>query len=148
MLYLKLAGYTDATIERILRMAPRVAQAAFARLEPDYAAALTLEEDRCLWPRAWLALTHETRANKKEECPHVHQFLRIHDGQVSWYDKEPVEKHVAACRHCLEAWTALREVGYWRQAAPAVSAEQIDEFLSVLPLHAAPKRSFLRRVFD
>ena len=147
MLFFKLAGYTDASIERMMRMAPRVAQAAFARLEPDYAAALTLECDRCPWPRPWLALLQEARAKKQEACPHVHQFLRIHDGQVSWYDKEPVEKHVAGCRHCLEAWTALREVGYWRKAAPAVTAAQIEGYLSALPLPAAPKKSFFQRMF-
>ena len=32
MLFFKLAGYTDATIERILRMSPRVAEKAFQRL--------------------------------------------------------------------------------------------------------------------
>ena len=147
MLFFKLAGYTDAAIERMMRMAPRVAQAAFARLEPDFAAALKIESDRCPWPRPWLALLQAARATKQEACPHVHQFLRIHDGQVSWYDKEPVEKHVAGCRHCLEAWTALREVGYWRKAAPAVTAAQIEEFLRALTLPAAPKKSLLRRMF-
>jgi len=147
MFFLKLAGYTDASIERMLRMAPRVAQAAFARLEPDYAAALKLESDRCPWPRPWLALLQAARAKKQETCPQVHQFLRIHDGQVSWYDKEPVEKHVAGCRHCLEAWTALREVAYWRKAAPAITAAQIEGYLSALPLPAAPKKSFFQRMF-
>jgi len=147
MLFFKLAGYTDAAIEKMMRMAPKVAQAAFARLEPDYAAALTLAGDRCPWPRPWLALLQAARATKQEACPHVHQFLRIHDGQVSWYDKEPVEKHVSGCRHCLEAWTALREVGYWRKAAPAITAAQIEGYLSALPLQAAPKKSFLQRMF-
>jgi hypothetical protein len=147
MLFFKLAGYTDASIERMMRMAPKVAQPAFARLEPDYAAALTLASDRCPWPRAWLALLHEARAKKQEACPQMHQFLRIHDGQVSWYDKEPVEKHVAGCRHCLEAWTALREVNYWRKAAPAVAAEQAEGFLSALPLQATPKKSLFQRMF-
>jgi hypothetical protein len=147
MLFFKLAGYTDTSIERMMRMAPRVAQTAFARLDPDYAAALHVKQDRCPWPRPWLELLREARANKKEDCPHVHQFLRIHDGQVSWYDKEPVEKHVSGCRHCLEAWTALREVAYWRQAAPAVAAAQIEGYLSALPLLAAPKMSFLQRMF-
>ena len=147
MFFLKLAGYTDASIERMLRMAPRVAQAAFARLEPDYAAASKLESDRCPWPRPWLALLQEARAKKQEACPHVHQFLRIHDGQVSWYDKEPVEKHVSGCRHCLEAWTALREVGHWRKAAPAITGEQIEGYLSALPLPPEPKKSFFQRMF-
>ena len=147
MLFFKLAGYTDGSIEKIMRMAPRVAQAAFARLEPDYSAALKSESDRCPWPRPWLALLQESRAKKQEACPHVHQFLRIHDGQVSWYDKEPVEKHVAGCRHCLEAWTALREVAHWRKAAPAITGAQIEAYLSALPLPAAPKKSFFQRLF-
>jgi len=108
---------------------------------------LKIESDRCPWPRPWLALLQAARAAKQEACPHVHQFLRIHDGQVSWYDKEPVEKHVSGCRHCLEAWTALREVGYWRKAAPAITATQIEGYLSALPLPAAPKKSFFQRMF-
>ncbi len=147
MLFLKLAGYTDASIERMLRMAPRVAQPAFARLENGYADALQIESDRCLWPRPWLALLQGARAQKQEACPQLHQFLRIHDGQVSWYDKEPVEKHVSDCRRCLEVWTALREVTYWRKAAPAVSAEHTEKYLSVLPLAPPPKKSLLQRMF-
>jgi hypothetical protein len=147
MLFLKLAGYTDGSIERMLRMAPRVAQAAFARLEPDYAGALKIESDRCLWPRPWLALLQDARTKKQEACPPLHQFLRIHDGQVSWYDKEPVEKHVCGCRRCLEAWTALREVTYWRKAAPAIAAEQTAKYLGVLSLAAPPKKSFLKKMF-
>jgi len=147
MLFLKLAGYTDGSIERMLRMAPRVAQAAFARLEADYADALKIESDRCLWPRPWLALLQAARGGKQESCPPLHQFLRIHDGQISWYDKEPTEKHVSGCRRCLEAWTALREVTYWRKAAPAVSPEQTETCLRVLPLATPPKKSFLQRMF-
>jgi hypothetical protein len=147
MLFLKLAGYTDASIERMMRMAPRVAQAAFARLEADYADALKIQSDRCLWPRQWLTLLQEARAQKQESCTPQHQFLRIHDGQISWYEKEPVEKHVAGCRHCLEAWTALREVGYWRKAAPAITGAQIEGYLSALPLPPPPKKSFFQRMF-
>ena len=146
MLYHKVAGYTDVSIERMLRMTPRVAQAAFARLEPDYAAALKIESDRCLWPLQWLALLQGARATKQESCSQMHQFLRIHDGQVSWYDKEPVEKHVSGCRRCLEAWAALREVTYWRKAAPAIPAEQFERYLRVLPL-APPKKTFFQRIF-
>jgi hypothetical protein len=146
MLFHKLAGYTDASIEKMLRMAPRVAQAAFARLEMDYPDALKIASDRCLWPRPWLAMLAEARTQKQESCPQVHQFLHIHDGQVSWYDKEPTEKHVAGCRRCLEAWAALREVSYWRKAAPAIATEQLERYLSVLPL-AQPRKSFFQKMF-
>jgi hypothetical protein len=146
MLFQKLAGYTDVSIERMLRMAPRVAQSAFARLTPEYDLALGAS-DRCPRPQSWLALLKQARGEKQENCPPLHQFLRIHDGQVSWYDKEPTEKHVSGCLHCLEAWTALREVGYWRQAAQPVNSGQIEKYLRALPLKAAPQKSLLQRIF-
>jgi hypothetical protein len=149
VLWLKLAGYTDATIERILRTTPRVAQGALVRLEPDFAAARELSSDGGLWPRQWLALLPEARAAKKDDCPALHQLLRIHDGQVSWYDKEPVEKRVACCLHCLERWTALHEVSYWRRVAPAIPPAQIDEWLRGLPVTVKEeKKSLLKRVFS
>jgi len=147
ILWFKLRGYTDATIERILRMAPGVAHAALDRLMPDFAAARDLTSDRCPWPGDWLALLHQARANKKDDCPPLHQLMRIQDGQVSWYDKEPVEKRVASCLHCLESWTGLREVGYWRRAAPAVSPEQIEQLRRRIPTVEPEKRSLLKRVF-
>jgi hypothetical protein len=103
--------------------------------------------DRCLWPVQWLTLLKDGRAAKQESCPKVYQFLRIHDGQVSWYDKEPVEKHVSECLHCLEVWTALREVTYWRKAAIPVTSQQIESCLNSLPLKATPKKSLLQKIF-
>ncbi len=148
MLFLKLAGYADSSIEKMLRIAPRVAQPAFARLEPDYRPALQAGADRCCWPRQWVSLSLQAAAAKQENCPQPYQFLRVHDGQVSWYDKEPLEKHVAACLHCLELWTALREVGYWRTAAPPLPPAEVQTCLAALPLKAAAgKRSWLRKLF-
>jgi hypothetical protein len=147
ILFFKLAGYTDATLELLMRVAPRVAQDSFERLASNYAAALALDHDRCLWPAEWLNLLRDANAAKTDKCPELHQFLRIQDGQVSWYDKEPVEGHVASCLHCLAAWTALREVAYWRRAAPRVPPEVVEQFLPVLPIAPATKPSFLKRVF-
>ena len=148
ILWFKLAGYTDATIERILRMAPSVAHGALDRLGPDFAAARDLASDHCLWPEAWLDFLRQARAAKKEECPPLHQLLRIHDGQVSWYDKEPMERKVASCLHCLDSWTGLREVAYWRRAAPGVSPDQIEQLLRKLPLIVPEeKKSLFGRLF-
>jgi hypothetical protein len=147
ILFFKLAGYTDATLELVMRVAPRVAQDSFARLAPDYAAAQKLDRDRCVWPADWLQMLSQARAAKTDKCPALHQFLRIQDGQVSWYDKEPVEAHVANCLHCLAAWTGLREVGYWRRHAPAVPLALVEGFLQALPMRGTPKKSLLERVF-
>jgi hypothetical protein len=147
MLFFRLAGYTDGAIELMLRVSPHVAEKAFERLPEAAKQAQSQGINRCPWPAAWLGVLREARAAKKESCTDRHQLLRIHDGQVSWYDKEPAEKHVASCLHCLESWTAVREVTYWRRAAAPVSTKQVDEFLRALPVAAAPKKSLLSRVF-
>jgi len=148
ILFLKMTGYTDATVERMLRIAPRVAEKAFERLPAACSGGQQLEQDRCPWSAEWLGVLREARAAKKENCPEPHQLLRIQDGQVSWYDKEPAEKHVAGCLHCLENWAALREVSYWRRAAEPISAAQVERFMRALPVAAAaPTKPFLKRVF-
>ena len=148
MLFFKLAGYTEASIERLMRISPRVAEKAFERLAQEYQAARQTEQDRCPWPAAWLAFLKQARALKTETCTPAHEMVRIHDGQVSWYDKEPVEKHVSGCLHCLEAWTGLREVGYWRRAAEGLSASEIDDLLEIIPIKKPPatKKSLLQRL--
>ena len=147
MLFFKLAGYTDNSIERIMRLSPSVAEKAFERLVGEYGAAQQKEQDRCPWPAAWLAFLKQVRDLKTETCIPAHQMMRIHDGQVSWYDKEPVEKHVSACLHCLETWIGLREVGYWRRAADPLSASDIDELLEIVPIgKPTPKKSLFARL--
>lgn len=147
MLFFRLTGYTETTIERIMRMSPRMAEKAFERLSGEYAAAQQAEYDRCPWPAAWLVFLKQARSSKTENCTPPQEIVRIHDGQVSWYEKEPVEKHVSACLHCLDAWTGIREVGYWRLAAEPLSASQTGELLEVIPLEKPPARkSFLQRL--
>ena len=147
MLFFKLAGYTENTLEGLMRISPRVAERAFERLAEEYQAARGSEADRCPWPAAWLAFLKQARGLKTESCIPAHQIVRIHDGQVSWYDKEPVEKHVSACLHCLESWTGLREVGYWRRAAERLSSSEIEQLLQAIPLEKAPpKKSLFQRL--
>lgn len=140
MIFFKLAGYTEKTLEHLMRVSPRVAEKAFERLAEEYQAARQAEEDRCPWPASWLAFLKQTRGLKTEKCIPTHQLVRIHDGQVSWYDKEPVEKHVSACLHCLEAWSGLREVAYWRHTADRLSASEIKELLEVVPIEQMPAK--------
>jgi hypothetical protein len=147
MLFFRLAGYTENTVERVMRLSPRVAEKAFERLAGGYQAARLTERDVCPWPAAWLAFLKQARGLKTETCTPTHEMMRIHDGQVSWYEKEPVEKHVSGCLHCLEAWTGLREVGYWRRAADPISASQIDQLFEVIPVEKTlTKKSFLQRL--
>ncbi len=146
---MKLAGYSDGTLERMLRITPAIAQSALERVQADYSAILEKDRDACLWPAAWLELLARAWSASSADCPPLRQFVRILDGQTSWYEKEPVEKHVGLCLHCLERWTTLRELIYWRHGATPLPEAEVKALVSSLSLQAEPKKenSFLKRVF-
>lgn len=148
ILFLKLAGYSDATLEKMLRLTPTIAQQALARLQADYTAVLRQELDSGAWPAAWLELLAHARASQTSDCSPLRQFVRIQDGQTSWYDKDPLEKHMAGCLCCLDRWTTLRELVYWRQELKPARGEEIDSLLARLPIKAAAKKqSLFKRMF-
>jgi len=148
VLFLKLAGYSDFTLEEIFRITPGVAAKSLERLQESYAAALGKTTDESLRPHDWLKLLGELGGARKESCPPVRQFVHIQDGQSGWYDKEPVEKHLAGCLPCLECWTGLREISYWRGAAQPIPADVANGLLAALPIvqQAAKPKSLVQRI--
>jgi hypothetical protein len=147
ILFLKLAGYSDATLEKMLRITPTIARQGLERLQADYAVVLKQEQDVCQWPAAWLALLAHARAAQTPDCSPLRQFVRIQDGQTSWYDKDPLEKHMAGCLCCLDRWTTLRELVYWRHEVKPSPGAEIDVLLAALPLTVqAKKKSVFKRM--
>jgi hypothetical protein len=146
--FLKLAGYSDQTLERIFRITPAIAREGFQVLNQHYAAFLGRDKDECPWPGAWLTFLSGAWAGRTEACPTVRLFLRIQDGQIAWSEKEPAEAHLTRCLHCLEAWTALKEISYWRAAAPEVHCDSIKALISAVPGRKDTGRpaSLLKRV--
>ena len=137
---LKLAGYSNSTLERLLLIRPSVSERALEPLRANYSQLLARKDDRCAWPATWIQLVYAARAAKTEACPGVRQFIRIQEGELGWYEKEPAEKHLIECRHCLADWTALRETKFWRVEAPAAPAEEIDALFSFLPVSRQDRR--------
>jgi len=150
IIFLALAGYSQAMIEKMMRISPSVAQGGFERLRADYAHVLDRAGDRCLWPAAWLEITRAARAAKTQDCAPLRPLIRILDGQASWYDKTPIEEHRSSCLHCLELWTSLLEVVSWERAAQPWPAEKAAPLLAALPLAAGEpaRKSFLARMFQ
>ncbi len=132
--FLTLAGYSQGTIEKILRITPAVAGEGFERLRTAYAPILDRPEDRCLWPSAWVGICGVARADGQKDCTPLRQLIRILDGQASWYDKTPAEQHRATCLHCLELWTSLLEIVAWDRTRQPWPAEKIEPLLTVVPV--------------
>lgn len=140
VLFLKLAGYSNATLEKIFRITPAVAQNSLERLKDEYRAALDNQTDRGLRPAAWLKLMGQLHGAKTEACPPLRQFVRIQDGQAGWSEKEPAETHMANCLHCLERWTALREIAYWRRTVEPTPVATVETLIHALPVHQVPAK--------
>lgn len=139
VVFLTLAGYSAASLAKLLRISPTIAGPGLERLKAEYAPVLDRPEDRCLWPAAWIELTHSVRAAKGEDCATLRQLVRILDGQATWYDKSPIEGHRSSCLHCLEKSTSLQEAVYWKRAGKPLPPERIEGLLQVLPLRASKK---------
>jgi hypothetical protein len=148
--FLALAGYSQATLEKVLRITPAVAGEGLNRLRPHYPAVVDRSENRCFWPSAWINITRSARASGEKDCAPLRMLIRILDGQASWYDKDPVEKHRASCLHCLELWTSLQEAVLWERLAEPLPPEKIEPLLAAVPLKAQErnKASLLARMFS
>lgn len=146
--FLALAGYSQATIENILRITPAVAEDGLGRLRAGYAAAVERSHDGCLWPHAWMGICSAARANEQKDCTPLRQLIRILDGQASWYDKSPAETHRSNCLHCLELWTSLLEVAAWDRMRQPWPAEKIEQLLAAVPLKGEKRKpSLISRMF-
>jgi hypothetical protein len=138
--FLALAGYAQESIKNILRITPAVAEEALERLRASYPAVLERTDDRCLWPSAWMGICKALSADEQKDCTSLRQFIRILDGQASWYEKSPAETHRAKCLHCLELWTALREVVAWDRMRLPLPAEKIESLLAAVPLQPEKRK--------
>jgi hypothetical protein len=147
-IFLKLAGYSNTTLEKMLKIGPAVAEKRLERLRPGYAAALEETDDKCFWPVGWLQMTRLLRSGRQPACAPLRQFARILDGQTSWYEKTSIEEHMGGCLSCLEQWIALREVVFWLREAKPLPSERIAPLLSSLPFSEDTRqaKSFLMRM--
>ncbi len=147
VVFLTLAGYSQKTVEKILRTTPTVAGEGLGRLRASYAAMLERTDDRCLWPGAWMGICAAARTGAGKDCTPLRQFIRMLDGQASWYDKSPAEEHRAKCLHCLELWTSLLEVVAWDRTRQPWPDERIEPLLALVPVRKEkPKSSLLARM--
>lgn len=148
IVFLTLAGYSQTTLEKILRITPAVAKEGLERLRASYALGLERSEDRCLWPAAWIGICEAARAEQQKDCTPLRQLIRILDGQASWYDKSPAEDHRAKCLHCLELWTSLLEVAAWDRERQPWPPEKFNSLLAAVPVKQEErKRSLFARMF-
>ncbi len=149
VVFLKLTGYSEPAIEQILRISPSVAATSVERLEATFCVDFCRSAGASEWQAAWLRMIGRIRPNRTADCPPVRRLIRILDGQFGWYEKDPIEKHLAACLCCLEASVGLQEITHWMQRGKPLPPDQVDGMISTLPLKMKSKErhSLFKRAF-
>ena len=135
IIFLRFGGYSETALAKVLVVPSTLVATALAPAagaDAAEAGAETADE-----PKAWLELLREVRAARTSDCPDRRIFVRILDGQISWYDKTPAENHMLKCIHCLDIWASLREADYLRRDTAPLPESEISRFLPGLPLAAA-----------
>ena len=143
LVFLKLAGYSDRTLEGLLRVNPSVAVGGMEKLERRIPGVLAQERDQMSRPAAWNKLWFEIQGMRRENCVPVRKFARCFDGQISWSDKEQMERHLAECLYCFERYLCMKELVYYMRELQPASEEDIGRFMDALPFQAPLRKQSL-----
>jgi hypothetical protein len=135
LILLNLGGYSPAVLEKLLVVPQTLVAKALtpaAGAEPGQSGASPARPET-----AWLEFLREVHAARTPDCPPRRIFVRILDGQISWYDKTPAENHMTRCLHCLEVWASLREADALRRETAPLPDGEVLAYLAALPIAAA-----------
>lgn len=139
-------GYTPEAVEKVLSVPGTLVAKALEPLVGSEPAPSGVGSPQAA--AAWLEFLREVRAARPSDCPPRPLWVRILDGQISWYDKTPAENHMAGCLHCLETWASLREADYLRRTTPPMPDREVTAYWAALPAaHAAPRGSWVGKLF-
>jgi hypothetical protein len=88
-----------------------------------------------------LALGRAADAAGGAECPPSKVFLDVLDGRITWTSRENVERHAAACWHCIDHFCRMAEsVELSRKVTPLPEAEIAPFFALLGVARQAPGR--------
>ena len=147
--FLGLTGHPEPVIEGIIRISPGIAKSSVDRLNAEFYADFRQSIAAVEWQAAWLSLISQIHAIQTPDCVPVRRLIRILDGQFGWSEKEPIERHLAVCLHCLEAWVGLQEITYWMRRGTSLAPDQVEKLVANLPVKTKSRQrtSFLKRAF-
>ncbi|HEY1242892.1 MAG TPA: hypothetical protein VGF16_20160 [Bryobacteraceae bacterium] len=141
--WLETMRYTPEQSGVLLRMDPRTVE----KIRSKAAELLRAELDN--WRRSLLAdqgapLGRAASAAHVEACLPPKAFLDVLDGRTTWYGREELERHVAACWHCIDHFCRLAEVIELLRGLAPLSDEEAEPLRTALGLPRPKKRGLGR----
>lgn len=77
------------------------------------------------------------------ECPPSKTFLDVLDGRTPWSGREEMERHVAACLHCVDHFCRMAEVIELLRGARPLSEEEAAPYERALGVEPKKRRRWL-----
>lgn len=134
MLVLSFRGYTPEEIKDIMKFAPESVQAGVERVREKLHARLGEAIGPDIATRDHDALFEAFEQQRGKDCLEDKIYVRIADGQASWYDRQDYERHLEGCAHCLNRFASYREAVYFFRTLPPAEAAEVAPLLRALEL--------------
>lgn len=95
------------------------------------------------------SLVRAARSWSGSDCLSDNVFGKMIDGQMSWQDREKIERHVRSCFYCVDRVTACREVVYCLRKLPLAEERDVSRILAAVGIHAnEKKKGLLSKLFS
>ena len=125
------------------------------RVDPKAVATLLARAQECLraacdrWNPEMLAqnrrlLAQQARARRTKECPAPKVFLRTLDGQITWRDREELDRHLAGCWHCVDEFCRFHEILFLSRHIHHLPHAESETYLKVLGIETHPPSRWKR----
>jgi hypothetical protein len=92
------------------------------------------------------ALMQQAEQRRIDQCLPLKTFNNLVNGQLTWRERDAVEKHIGSCFYCLDHFTTFQEIiRMLKDRQPAPPAE-VDRVTANLDLPKKTKKGLLSRV--
>lgn len=82
------------------------------------------------------ALFAALEEQRGKACVPDKTYVRIVDGQITWRDREEVDRHIADCLYCLNRFAEFREVHHFFHTLPPAGEAEVAGLAAALGLPA------------
>ncbi|MBI3694253.1 MAG: hypothetical protein HY238_05370 [Acidobacteria bacterium] len=137
MVWMFLLSPNNDDTDQILRVDPKAVTTLLARAQEGLRAACDRWNPEMLAQNRHL-LDQEARARRTKECPAPKVFLRALDGQITWRDREELDRHLAGCWHCVDQFCRFREILFLSRRTQPLPDPETEAYLKVLGIEARP----------
>lgn len=142
MLTLAFHRYSPEELSTFLKFEPETIVAAVSQARGKLAAQLGPAAGRDLERRDHDALFAALEKQGGDKCVPVKTYVRFVDGQLTWREREDVERHLENCLSCLNRFAEFREVTHFFHVLPPADGAVVAELAVALglPVQEPPKK--------